>query len=110
MIDLDKLLRCLADALAQYHDCELKPIQKRTPRKRSHSARSDDLANILGLTLLDEDKPAPSLDDMIQDENLDDQGVPSKFINRCSICGELGRNARTHQDTMVNGSYHWRPS
>lgn len=109
MIDLDKLLRCLADALAQYHDCELRPREKRTPRKRSQSARSNKFESILGLTLLDVDEPAPSLDKIVQDENLDDQGVPSKFINRCSICGELGRNARTHQETMVNGSYHWRP-
>jgi len=109
-MNLDKLLRCLADALAQYFDCELKPREKRTPRKRSDSVRSRKFESILGLTLLDEDKPAPSLDDMIQEANLDDQGVPSKFINRCSICGELGRNARTHQDTLVNGSHHWRPS
>ena len=104
MIDLDKLLRCLAEALARYHDCEL------TPSDLSDSVVSDRFEEIYGITLLDEDKPAPSLDSMIQDENLDDQGVPSKFINRCSICGELGRNARTHQDTLVNGSYHWRPS
>lgn len=108
-MNFDKLLRCLADALAQYHDCELTPKQKRTPRKRSDSARSNKLESILGLTLLDVDEPAPSLDEIVQEQNMDDQGAPSKFINRCSICGELGRNARTHQETMVNGSYHWRP-
>ena len=107
-MNFDKLLRCLADALAQYHDCELKPIQKRTPRKRSQGHGLKKKYDILGMTLLDEDEPSPPVSAL--ENNLDDLGVPSKFINRCSICGELGRNARTHQETLVNGSYHWRPS
>jgi len=39
--------------------------------------------------------------------NMDDAGRSTKFINRCSRCGELGRNLRTCQDEMRDGTYHW---
>lgn len=38
---------------------------------------------------------------------MDEAGMPSKFKLRCTICGELGRNARTHQDEMRDGTHHW---
>lgn len=40
-------------------------------------------------------------------ECMDDAGVPTLFKLRCSACGELGRNLRTHQDEMQDGTYHW---
>lgn len=39
--------------------------------------------------------------------NMDDAGRSTKFINRCSRCGELGRNVRTCQEEMRDGTYHW---
>jgi len=39
--------------------------------------------------------------------NMDDAGRSTKFINRCSRCGELGRNLRTCKDEMREGTYHW---
>jgi hypothetical protein len=38
---------------------------------------------------------------------MDAAGVPTTFKRRCSICGENGRNARTHQDEMRDGTHHW---
>jgi len=38
---------------------------------------------------------------------MDEAGMPSKFKLRCTICGELGRNARTHQDEMRDSTHHW---
>lgn len=38
---------------------------------------------------------------------MDEAGAPTKFKNRCSICGETGRNSRSHRDTMRDGTYHW---
>ena len=40
---------------------------------------------------------------------MDAAGVPTRFIRKCSICGETGRNARTHQEEMRDGTYHWVP-
>lgn len=38
---------------------------------------------------------------------MDEAGVPTRFKLRCSVCGELGRNTRTHQDEMRDGTHHW---
>lgn len=38
---------------------------------------------------------------------MDEAGAPTKFKNRCSICGETGRNSRSHRNTMRDGTYHW---
>ena len=38
---------------------------------------------------------------------MDEAGKPTKFKNRCSICNEVGRNSRSHRQTMRNGTYHW---
>ena len=38
---------------------------------------------------------------------MDEAGAPTKFKNKCSICGETGRNSRSHRDTMRDGTYHW---
>ena len=38
---------------------------------------------------------------------MDEAGVPTTFKRRCSICNEIGRNARTHQDEIRNGTHHW---
>lgn len=38
---------------------------------------------------------------------MDEAGVPTTFKRRCSICGENGRNARTHQDELRDGTHHW---
>jgi len=38
---------------------------------------------------------------------MDEAGVPTRFKLRCSICNELGRNARSHKDEMRDGTHHW---
>jgi len=38
---------------------------------------------------------------------MDEAGVPTTFKRRCSICNEIGRNARSHQDEMRDGTHHW---
>ena len=42
---------------------------------------------------------------------MDEAGVPTTFTRMCSICGEEGRNSRTHKEDPieVNGrlTYHW---
>lgn len=42
---------------------------------------------------------------------MDEAGVPTKFIRKCRLCGEEGRNSQTHKDEPieVNGrlTYHW---
>ena len=38
---------------------------------------------------------------------MDEAGVPTTFKRRGSICNEIGRNARTHQDEMRDGTHHW---
>lgn len=38
---------------------------------------------------------------------MDAAGVPTRFIRKCSKCGETGRNARTHKEEMRDGTYHW---
>ena len=38
---------------------------------------------------------------------MDEAGAPTKFKNRCSICNEVGRNSRSHRNTMRDGTYHW---
>ena len=45
---------------------------------------------------------------------MDELGIPTKFIRRCSKCGEVGRNSRTCQwpnngGTEENPTYHWKP-
>tara|TARA_B100001287_G_scaffold276629_1_gene288317 strand:- start:7995 stop:8339 length:345 start_codon:yes stop_codon:yes gene_type:complete len=54
-------------------------------------------------------KPQEELVEVIEERPtcMDEAGMPTKFKNRCSICGEIGRNARSHRDTMRNGTYHW---
>ena len=47
----------------------------------------------------------------IEPQCMDEAGVPTTFTRKCSICGEEGRNSRTHKDEpiMVDGrlTYHW---
>jgi hypothetical protein len=38
---------------------------------------------------------------------MDAAGVPTTFKRQCSICGESGRNARSHKDEMRDGTHHW---
>ena len=38
---------------------------------------------------------------------MDAAGLPTKFERRCSICGELGRYARSHRDEQRDGTFHW---
>lgn len=50
---------------------------------------------------------AQSHDQKIESICMDEAGVPTTFKRRCSICNEIGRNARTHQDEMRDGTHHW---
>lgn len=45
----------------------------------------------------------------IQVENMcmDSAGISTLFRYSCSICGEVGRNARTCQEEMRDGTHHW---
>ena len=47
----------------------------------------------------------------IEPQCMDEAGVPTTFTRKCGICGEEGRNARTHKEEpiMVDGrmTYHW---
>ena len=63
----------------------------------------------VGKTSLDSTKPGTPVPVKKLDEPMcmDEAGKPTLFKNRCSICGELGRNARSHRDTMVNNTHHW---
>lgn len=45
--------------------------------------------------------------ELLTEVDMDTAGIPTKFKNRCSICGEAGRNSRTHRDEMRDGTYHW---
>jgi len=47
------------------------------------------------------------LTEQMTEVDMDTAGIPTKFKNRCSICGEPGRNSRTHRDEMRDGTYHW---
>lgn len=47
------------------------------------------------------------LTEQMTEVDMDTAGIPTKFKNRCSICGEAGRNSRTHRDEMRDGTYHW---
>jgi len=38
---------------------------------------------------------------------MDENGNPTLFRNRCGICGELGRNSRSHQEEVKDGTHHW---
>lgn len=60
------------------------------------------------------EEPKPQKEKMITKKEMvptcmDAAGVPTRFIRKCSICGETGRNARTHQEEMRDGTYHWIP-
>lgn len=63
-----------------------------------------------------EAKKADVEDEEVEEEQeepvcMDEAGVPTKFIRKCRLCGEEGRNSQTHKDEPieVNGrlTYHW---
>ena len=39
--------------------------------------------------------------------SMDSAGISTQFQYSCSICGEVGRNARTCQEEMRDGTHHW---
>jgi len=47
------------------------------------------------------------LTEQLTEVDMDTAGIPTKFKNRCSICGEPGRNSRSHREEMRDGTYHW---
>lgn len=38
---------------------------------------------------------------------MDAVGIATTFKRHCSICGEPGRYASTHQDEIRDGTHHW---
>lgn len=88
-----KTIEALADAIQRLADCELAAI------KRGDNEKAD-AAHQAGLVMIDSKIN-------FEAQCMDEAGLPSKFKLRCSICGELGRNTRTHQDEMRDGTYHW---
>lgn len=86
-------IKALADAIQRLADVELAAIQ------RGDHAKAD-AAQQANLVMIDAKHNFEAL-------CMDEAGLPTKFKLRCSICGELGRNTRTHQDEMRDGTYHW---
>ncbi|MCH1585267.1 MAG: hypothetical protein L7S62_08930 [Flavobacteriales bacterium] len=86
-------IKALADAIQRLADVELAQIQSGDLQK----AEAAEQAKLLMM-----DTKAN-----FEAQCMDEAGLPSKFKLRCSICGELGRNTRTHQDEMRDGTHHW---
>lgn len=44
---------------------------------------------------------------IVKEMCMDSAGISTQFRYSCSICGEVGRNARTCQEEMRDGTHHW---
>lgn len=103
-----KTIKTLAQTIQRLADCQLAAIE-RQDHVAANAAPSPALEAppTPEYTMASDRIKAELLQAQFEAKCMDEAGLPSKFKLRCSICGELGRNARTHQDEMRDGTYHW---
>lgn len=86
-------------------------IKELEAQLRASESRSEIRGKVLDELM--KDMNLEESDDESDDEPMcmDEAGVPTQFIRRCSICGEEGRNSQTHKEEAieVNGrlTHHW---